>query len=155
MRLAGNQNDDDDHDDSGEEDDDDGDGDIVSADGHPRNQHFLPKRRVAYNHAGFKAPQAVLRFLTPGPSKIFLMQPLSWVKIFRNGSSGVNIFLQGPSGGQNILAGPIVGQVFLQGLTQVKYSHSQISCALSTVSAISLEYMEPHKYSPSTQFWTT
>ena len=45
---------------------------------------------------GFKAPQAVLRFLTPGPSKIFLLQPLSWVKIFRNGSSGVNIFLQGP-----------------------------------------------------------
>ena len=104
---------------------------------------------------GFKAPRAVLRFLTPGPSKIFLLQPLSWVKIFRNGSSGVNIFLQGPSGGQNILAGPIVSQVFLQGLTQVKYSHSQISCALSTASAISLEYMEPHKYSLSTEIWTT
>ena len=115
VQVAYNQDDDDDDydDDGGDDDDDDGDDDDDDDD--PRHQHFLPKARVAYNQAGgSRLPEPCLGFLTR--VKIFLLQALSSVKIF----------LKGPSGGQNIPAGPIMGQVFLQSLTQVKYSRSQI-----------------------------
>ena len=115
--MAYNQDDDDDYDDDGGDDDDD-DGDDDGDDDDLWHQHFLPKARVAYNQAGgSRLPEPCLGF-SPSPPrvKIFLLQALSSVKIF----------LKGPSGGQNIPAGPIMGQIFLQSLTQVKYSRSQI-----------------------------